>query len=1262
MKQFGELISKLKSNVIKCFSYKKIEENRGTNNTDNFNKHIESLVPVIINKEDKQTYSAVEDIANALKEKDIKNIALTGSYGSGKSSVLKTLQEDYYKEYTYLNISLATLKDNKENNSEGDNSSTSKVGQGGEYSKRNEDNNSNDNEINRLIEYSILQQIIYKENIDSLPQSRFKRIKNIDSKRSKKYSLLAIGFLLSIIILFEPKFLRITWIYKLLLCNWLNIIFDIISILYMLWILFQVGRKLIVRLCNNKLNKFNIKECAIEINEETSIFNKHLDEILYFFEVTKYNVVIIEDLDRFDTQDIFLKLRELNQIINESKSIKRDIGRVVFIYAVRDDIFKDRNRTKFFDYIVTVISVINSHNSCDILLKEIPKLSERFCNDIGLYIDDMRILINIKNEFNQFKRRLKRNLEDDPKNELKNNLEDEYLFAMIVYKNYFPEDFSKLQNRDGLVYNAIKNKDKNIQEIINEKEKKIKEIKEDIEKLDSYRIKNEKELRSLYIMKYLENIPKIQGFTSKNDSVVYTIKKVIEEEKVFELLINNELNYRYHDSGYNNIRESELNITFKEIESQVDENYDYKTRLNICDHNLVDVYLKEIDEIKKEIIEIKGMALKEMASKYGNIFKETFNGDQELIEFLLTKGYIDENYNNYVSYFYPGRLTYEDNKFIRNIALGKFDTKEQYEYKIDKLEATINAINYIDFKNRRIINHNILEYLANHQTEKKEYVIRFKRIIELIIEEKSFDFIISYFDPNKNQQNIFNELFKRWDNYLKNIINTVNKKEDIDTLLVIYIKYLPTYIDTYRIPTKLLTTKYYLLLKNIDLISLENAKRITEELSIKYEDISIENNNISKEDNKNTFLEYVINNKNYKLNRNNLNAIFNYYNIDKLEFEKATYSNILNLDNQNVIEYIDENIEDCLNELFPESSIEENEDELIKITNWNNESLSEETKGKYLSKQKNKVQNIVNIEKEYWDLAIRINIILSSWLNIYQYFSENENQINDLLVKYIIENEDALIPDNSINEFENEENVSLFDALFNSNILPTDAYEKLISVFDCYFGEDDNLSSLEEDKMKILVENDKLEFSKGIYTLLNDKSDRSLLRLYVINNLSDFISNITEYPIEISDAIYFLTSDKFSKEEKIEIIESFDVDFIENNVQLADIICEFMVNNQYIEIDIDLNLRIIALCSNNTLKLKIVLMFFDRNEYDKDIVTYFLDALGKPYNGITNLGSRPKIPNNELTKKIIKYLDDEEYISSFEIVEDGIRVNTKKSL
>ena len=51
-----------------------------------------SLLPELINEKD-DAYAIVEDLRNVLEVafdgKEIKNIALTGPYGSGKSSILK---------------------------------------------------------------------------------------------------------------------------------------------------------------------------------------------------------------------------------------------------------------------------------------------------------------------------------------------------------------------------------------------------------------------------------------------------------------------------------------------------------------------------------------------------------------------------------------------------------------------------------------------------------------------------------------------------------------------------------------------------------------------------------------------------------------------------------------------------------------------------------------------------------------------------------------------------------------------------------------------------------------------------------------------------------------------------------------------------------------------------------------------------------------------------------------------------------------------
>ena len=183
--------------------------------------------------------------------------------------------------------------------------------------------------------------------------------------------------------------------------------FDLAASAWLLFVLYVIARYVFKSYSNSKLNKLNLKEGEIEVIEDNSIFNKHLDEILYFFQVTDYNVVIIEDLDRFGTPSIFLKLRELNQLINESKIVGRHI---TFIYAIKDDIFKDEERTKFFDFITTVIPVINPSNSKDKLKSALEVkgcgndgISDEDLSEMAFFIQDMRILTNIVNEYKQYR-------------------------------------------------------------------------------------------------------------------------------------------------------------------------------------------------------------------------------------------------------------------------------------------------------------------------------------------------------------------------------------------------------------------------------------------------------------------------------------------------------------------------------------------------------------------------------------------------------------------------------------------------------------------------------------------------------------------------------------------------------------------------------------------------------------------------------------------------------------------------------------------
>ena len=414
---------------------------------------INPLTPEVITDKGSQSYKTVKEISAAINHDDVKNIAVTGPYGSGKSSILKTLTEDFKKGRKYLSISLATLKSgledqdarNEGNATETDNSITKGT------SKENE-------ELNRKIEYSIVQQLIYRESTDDLPNSRIKKIVHTKPWGLLWRPFIWIGGILALWKLFSPEWLEIESITKTIPIVRERVI-DSICLLYVFTVLFFTIRGLIKSYSNSKLNKLNLKDGEIEIKENNSIFNKHLDEIIYFFQATKYNVVIIEDLDRYETTDIFLKLRELNLILNNAYStVKR---KITFIYAIRDDMFKNTDRTKFFDYITTVIPVINYSNSKEKIIGFLKNKgytigdSQDFTleeiEEISFFIDDMRLLKNIVNEFDQYWKKLGSNGKS-------HQLKPSKLLAMITYKNFFPEEFVKLHRREGRVYDCLSNK------------------------------------------------------------------------------------------------------------------------------------------------------------------------------------------------------------------------------------------------------------------------------------------------------------------------------------------------------------------------------------------------------------------------------------------------------------------------------------------------------------------------------------------------------------------------------------------------------------------------------------------------------------------------------------------------------------------------------------------------------------------------------------------------------------------------------------
>ena len=185
--------------------------------------------------------------------------------------------EDFANEHKFLPISLATLQANEEQITSDEKQDISAELTDAEKEKRIEN-------LNRKIEYSILQQIIYREETRTVPNSRFRKIVHLSNRELIRYPLCCVLTLVCFLILFEPNFARVDSLYDFFsLGSIWNTIFDLAASAWLLFVLYVIARYVFKSYSNSKLNKLNLKEGEIEVIEDNSIFNKHLDEILYFF-------------------------------------------------------------------------------------------------------------------------------------------------------------------------------------------------------------------------------------------------------------------------------------------------------------------------------------------------------------------------------------------------------------------------------------------------------------------------------------------------------------------------------------------------------------------------------------------------------------------------------------------------------------------------------------------------------------------------------------------------------------------------------------------------------------------------------------------------------------------------------------------------------------------------------------------------------------------------------------------------------------------
>lgn len=1079
-----------------------------------------ALTPEVL-EENEQIYTEALDYA--FSNSSIKNIAITGIYGAGKSTVWNT----YVHEKALRNIITVSLgkyqnniKDDDDRLKEGSLTNTLNSGTDGAKNKcSNENQKAEDIGDDNRVERQLINQILSQIESKKIPLSKygFKSNKSIFSICLQSLAFLSIICSILLWIIRDNFISFVNESYKSF--NGISLMFLcalllFVPLFYYLYI-FNRGNKF-------KISKITFNGAEANINDnnsDESVLDRDIKELVYLLRSSNSKIVVFEDLDRYDNASIYTKLRELNFLLNKYVKVN-DEGEtpIRFIYMLKDSLFYSKNRTKFFDFILPIVPVVDSktsENELIELLKEVENTPDRsFLADISLYVDDMRLLKNIVNEYIVYSRII-------PIRKI--DLESNKLFALITLKNIFPNEFDLLQEDKGFV-RAI------FDELESNRKKIVSNFKQDLEKIDATikfinsRIGNDK-FKAMALM----IVTDVRPYDSQSKTMWQFLKDWSQNP-------DNSFKIDYlSGNGY---------FTYKDFLNRFVLTDDEKKGLvkKLPEDFSVEMNKLNLDreKIKKQMKNIEIYSYKELISKMKTEQRDKlFSIDGfdiveshyfPLIRFLIVDGLLDETY-----WYYKGNFNVDTSNILkRNDMIYMKGLKEGKALDIfldvETPNEIISRLKLSDFSRFNVLN---------------------QKVLKTCLEQKQTENVLAIVD-SVDINDKYNDLLKILDEFdldIVRIYSNILLKNNVDRLVRILEFCEDENIDTFK---NILIS--VLIDKTIDLANLAEFKEYIEQneniISLIPEEefnvfidniraVGIEFEDVSEANCDKVRLADVEQVHAYKLNVRNL--LF----ITEAILEKTiNYGSLLSeiyhsSQLSSSKEYIEDNFSIVISDYIDENKSEKNytnsEEILLRILNSD---ISDEYKLEYVEKNETVISKLTDLQ----DNSIRtriLNCLLRK--NKVKFCSDNiascwnmiEESIDDF-VEYLNDNLDE-----ENNEDILKNNISVCNTLINSSLVSDKIFGFVIKYANKPISSINH--ELTQNRVNTLVQQRLIEVTeKNIETLWNNSYFDELISLanYDDDVAQELVIN-TLLNYELSDElIYGLVNSDIADGNSMKLIDS----------------------------------------------------------------------------------------------------------------------------
>lgn len=1198
------------------------------------------LSPIILTKEievgnetkTNPAYYSVEELRKAVNDNNCRNIAITGVYGAGKSSVINTfLEEDSVKKV--LKISLSNFfPESVDKGKEGKKGETDDKQQ----AKKNYESD---------IEYRIFLQILHKANQGKTAKTHYERLSYISMTKAVRFAVLTCLFFISIIVAFEPDIFRIDsihdWFYHLSNAGNKKFWIDLVAVLFMIFYITYYTIYVIKRFNStflNNLKKVKASGVEVEIGANSSTINKLLGEILYFFKAGKYELVIFEDLDRInDPQDLFLKFREINLLLNESDYFQ-ERKKIKFIYAIRDEVFCQAVRIKCFDYIIPVVPIVDSNNAGDYLINKCSfvfaknnnfnELSNKDLLTLGAYISGMRELINIINEYRLYSNAI-----------LTNEKSWKKLLAMTIYKNKYPGDYSRLYRKSGCLYSIFQAKSKFEALLTRADNDSIKKLNTELDEVNSSIFSSRRK-----VLKAIDPLYSISALFI--DGKQYSLSEVEKSDRLFnsfttdnvkKAIINDEQSYivdykynyqdiltridpddEFEETLYNDISKRDKLIQEKAV---------YQKNINIVKRNKLQTLILNINDGEKTL----GIVNQIVENSYRQMRDSSETKDYDIGRFLhsmIRNGYIEEDYSSYTSYSYPGAMTDEDHKFMDSVLQG---IPMDFNTQVDNCAAIVGTLRYEYYGNRSILNFSLLDYLVD--SIKDELV--FDRFVQTARDNP--DFIVAYSKYDNKGTHFIDKVFGNWSKSIDAItsIDSIELKTEMMNLL--FQNSQLTLELTQK--EKLILSDYYpFICSHIEYYDIQKILAFIKHNNLKFKKL------ITYTDATKTLFDFVLENNCYVINHENLSLIL----VDDFKFRP--YTKICST-SMVVKSYITKDINKLIS-LLPDTA--KNEDASCFLELFNYEKIDSSILETYLNQQEMKFVDLAAIPVKYMPMVVRNDKIIPTWNSVKEYIANNCDM--QIIVDYIYRHRTdfiGLIADD-------ESKTIQLPLLADNDRISDDLYIQLSHCFNTPF-EASEITEVNAQRLEVLLDNNLVIYDKDTKALF--AKDSRLHAKYIIRFFDEFNKDEDEdEELTNKTSIYLLQSDLPLAHKQCLLDNYIILNDDENKNILCQLVCFYY--NELSDIkDIDLDLAVDALTGYQSedswaVKISLINKINKQFSFDEKREEIMLASLGSTYIELLGYGRKPtSLYNNDQNIELVEYINlHTPYISTISTDGNSVKI------